>query len=73
MKIFVKVKPGARESKIQDLGGSNFLVQVKALAKDGEANLELEKVLAEHFKVPKGNIFIKTGRTGRFKIVEVRP
>ena len=71
MKFRIKVKPYAAEDKIQKLPDGSFLVHVKAPPADGKANEKVIEVLSEYFKRPKQNIKIRSGFTGRHKIVEV--
>jgi hypothetical protein len=71
MKISIRVKPNAKENKVEKTGRNQFSVWVKAAAKEGKANKEVIEVLAEHFKVPKSCISIITGLTSKRKIVEI--
>jgi uncharacterized protein len=70
MKITVKVTPHAKTEEVvqQD---DIYLVKVRAAAKEGKANDAVIKLLAAYFKVPKSTVTIKTGITGRNKIVEI--
>lgn len=70
MKIIIKVKPWAKvEGVTQILGG--LQVAVKEPAQDGKANKRAVELLAKHFGVPKSSVTIKSGQTGRHKIVEI--
>jgi uncharacterized protein (TIGR00251 family) len=71
MKISIRVKPSAKEKKVEEIGRNQFLVKVKAPAKEGKANKELIEVLAEHFKVPKSCVIIITGLKSNRKIVSI--
>ncbi len=72
MKIFVKVKPNARENRIETTGNNQFSVQVKAKPKQGEANQAVIEVLAEHFGVGKSYISLLKGQTSKHKIFIIK-
>lgn len=84
MKIFVTVKPGAKQEKINpvlDRGafkggvksadGTHVTVWVRAAAHEGKANEAVAKALAEHFGVALSRVRIASGHTSRKKIVEI--
>ncbi len=71
MKIFVKVKPGAREERIEKISENNFSVWVKEKPHEGRANEAAIRVLAEHFGVPKSDIVLLKGKTSRQKIFAI--
>ena len=71
MKVYIKVKAKAKENKVTPQGQNSFAVRVKAEAKDGKANLALQAVLANYFKVPKSRVVLLKGRRARHKVYEV--
>jgi len=71
MKIFIKVKPNAKENKVKEIGKNKFLVKVKAPPKENKANEEAIKTLAEYFGVPKSHVAILTGFHSSQKIVNI--
>jgi len=94
MKIKVKVKPNAGEQSVEkispELYSENgfeglYFVKLKSFAREGEANLELIKLLTKYFNTqgctPKDfqgksllrarEVRIKSGFTSRNKIVEI--
>ncbi len=72
MLISVKVKPGAKVGpKLEKIGEGEYVAYIRERAHDSEANVGLIKLLADEFKVPKTTITIKSGHTGRKKIVEI--
>lgn len=71
MKIQIKVKPGARESSLQQLADGTWVAQLKAPPIDGKANAELCVLLAREFGVKKSRITIKSGTAGRIKLIEI--
>jgi len=67
----VKVKPGARVSSLhQDQDGS-WRAQLKSPPVDGKANAELVALVADHFGCRKSAVVIKSGASGRMKLVKV--
>ena len=71
MKIIVKVKPGAKENKIERVDESNYIVSVKEPPIDGRANASLIKLLANHFDVSPSLIEIISGYMARIKVIEI--
>ncbi len=71
MKISIKVKTNAKETKVEKLEGSNYIVKVKTAPIEGKANEAVIKALSAFFDVPKSNIAIKSGLTSKQKIVEI--
>ena len=69
--IQVKVKPGSRESGLEELGDGSFFVKLKAQPVDGKANAELIALVARHFKVSKASVSIKSGAGARVKLVSI--
>ena len=70
MKINVRVIPRAsrREVKTEN---KNLKVYLTRPAVDGEANIQLIEVLADHFKVKKYNIEIVQGHRSRNKVIRI--
>jgi len=71
MKINVKVKPGAREKKVEKIDEINYVVSVKELPVKGRANEAIRNALAVCFKTGTANVKIISGHTSRNKIVEI--
>ncbi len=71
MRIFVKVKPGSKISKIEKIDESHFSAFVKAPPVEGKANDELISLIADYFKVPKSRVKIASGFTSKNKVVEI--
>lgn len=72
MKIFVKIKPNAKEESVRgEVGGNVYFVSVKEPPIDGRANQALVKVVAEYFKVAPSCVRITSGHTGHQKILEI--
>jgi len=71
MKIFVKVKPKAKEEKVEKIDDINFKVFVKQLPEKGRANRAVIKALANYFNISQSNIQIISGSNSRLKIIEI--
>ena len=69
--ILVKVKPNARVSELEQLSDGSWRARVKARPIDGKANLELVALIARHFGVRKAQVSIKSGASGRMKLVRI--
>jgi len=67
----VKVKPNARVSALEQSEGGTWLAQLKAAPVDGKANEELVALIARHFQCRKSAVSIKSGASGRMKLVRV--
>jgi uncharacterized protein (TIGR00251 family) len=68
--IQLKVTPNSSKSEVK-LENGVFRVKLKSKPVDGKANLELVKLLAEHFRVPTSSIRILRGLKSRDKVVQV--
>jgi uncharacterized protein (TIGR00251 family) len=69
--IRVKVKPNARSSSLVQLSDGNWVAQVRAPAIEGRANKELIVLVASHFDCVKAAVSIKSGSSGRMKLVRI--
>ncbi len=69
--IRIKVKPNAKVSGLEQLSDGSWLARVKAPPIDGKANLELVTLIARHFGVRKAQVSIKSGASGRLKLVRI--
>ena len=70
MKISVKVKPHARIDKVIVEDGT-YIVKVKEAAREGKANDAVITLLAAYLHVPRSAVTIKSGLTGRNKVIEI--
>ncbi len=70
--IQVKVKPHARSSALEEVGDGTWLARVKAPPVDGKANAELLTLVAHHFGVRKAQVSVKSGASGRMKLVQIQ-
>ena len=67
----VKVKPNARVSALEETSPGVWLAQLKSPPVDGKANDELVALLARHFDCRRSAVVIKSGASGRMKLVRI--
>lgn len=72
VRITVRIKPGSSKETVEKLSGNEFLVRVRAPAKEGKANRALIEILSEYFDIPKSRISIAGGLGSKNKIVDLR-
>ncbi len=72
MKIFVKVKPAAKEATIEKLDEINFKVEVKEPPVEGRANMAVIRALADYFGVAQSDVRITSGFTSKLKTIEIK-
>jgi len=71
LNIRVKVKPSARESSLERLEDGSWRARLTAPPVDGKANAELIALVAERFGVRKADVEIRSGASGRMKLVRI--
>ena len=71
MKIFVKVKPNARQDRIIKDDENHFIVFVKEPASQGKANNGTRKIIADYFDVALTRVSILSGGKTRRKTIEI--
>ena len=69
--IQVKVKPNARVSVLGEASPGVWAAQLKSPPVDGKANEELIALVAKQFGCPKSAVSIKSGASGRMKLVRI--
>jgi uncharacterized protein (TIGR00251 family) len=69
--IRVKVKPNARVCAFEPMSDGTWLARVKSPPVDGKANDELVRLVAQHFGVAKAQVSIRSGASGRTKLVQI--
>ena len=67
----VKVKPNARVAMLEKMSDGTWLARVKALPVDGKANEELVALIARQFNRRKSQVSVRTGSSGRVKLVNI--
>lgn len=71
MILRIKVKPKARVSSLVQEADGNWTARVKSPPVDGKANAELLALVADRFRCPKSAVSIKSGASGRSKLVKI--
>ncbi|HEU0254079.1 MAG TPA: DUF167 domain-containing protein [Pyrinomonadaceae bacterium] len=69
--IQIKVKPNSRTSLLEQKKDGTWLAQLKSPPVDGKANEELVALVAKHFECRKSEVSIKSGASGRVKLVRI--
>jgi uncharacterized protein (TIGR00251 family) len=69
--IRVKVKPNARVALLEETSDGTWIAHVKSPPIDGKANRELLALVAAHFVRPKSQVTLKSGGSGRMKLVQI--
>jgi uncharacterized protein (TIGR00251 family) len=72
--LSVPVQPGAKTDRIDGLHGERLKIRISAPPADGKANAHLIGFLARLFGVPRRQVSLLSGTTGRSKRIRiVRP
>lgn len=69
--IQVKVKPNARASVLEQVEDGTWHARLKAPPVDGEANVELIRLVAKTLGCAKSAVSIKRGASSRIKLLEI--
>lgn len=73
-KLPVKVTPKARTEGIEGWNtAGELVVKLRAAPEDGKANAALLALLADSFGLPRSQLAVARGATGRHKIIAHRP
>ena len=70
-RIEVHVQPGSSRNKITGYENGILKVKITAAPVEGKANQKLIEFLADALDVAKSDITIKTGQTGKRKLLEI--
>lgn len=70
-RIEVRVKPNSRDETLDEQEDGSWIARIKAPPVDGRANTALISLVARHFDVRKSQVRIRTGASGRLKVVEI--
>jgi len=70
-RLSVRVKPGSRVCELTEQRDGTWLARVKSAPVDGKANDELRALIARTFGLRKAQVSIRSGATGRAKVVEI--
>lgn len=69
--IEVRVKPRSGQSRLVPIGDGTWLARLKAAPVEGKANQELIALVAAQFGCSKSAVSIKSGLSGRVKLVRI--
>jgi len=67
----LKVKPGSRDESLIEQPDGTWLARVKAPPVDGKANAAVIALVAAHFGLRKAQVSIRSGASGRMKLVQL--
>jgi uncharacterized protein (TIGR00251 family) len=67
----IQVKPNSRDEELTALDDGSFVARVKSPPVDGKANTAVIALLAKHFRVRKSQVTIKSGASGRMKLIQI--
>ena len=67
----IRVQPRSSQEGFAEVLGEQIKLRVNAPPVDGKANAQLIQFLSKLFKVPKGQIRILSGETGREKRIRI--
>ena len=69
--LTVKVKPNSRVIALESQADGTWIAMVKAPPVDGRANEALIELVAAHFGLRKAQVVIRSGASGRLKLVQI--
>jgi hypothetical protein len=67
----VRVRPNARESRLEQAPDGRWQALLKAAPIEGRANDELLALVARHFGLRRSQLSIRSGAGGRLKRVQI--
>lgn len=67
----VRVVPRSSKNEIQGLLGDAVKIRIQSPPVEGKANAALIKFLSKHWNIPRADIEILSGDTGRNKILRI--
>ena len=71
MVLRIKVKPRSRDSSLVQETDGSWTARVKSPPVDGKANKEVVALVADRFRCRKSAVTIKSGGSGRTKLVSI--
>jgi uncharacterized protein len=69
--LSVKVKPNSRRTSFTQRADGTWFAELKAPPVDGKANDELVALIAAHFGCRRSDVAIRSGASGRLKLVKI--
>lgn len=70
-KIFLTVKPAAKQDRVEKTDETHYKVWVKAPAAEGRANEAIVEVFARYLGVPKSRLTMIRGFKSKVKVIEI--
>ena len=67
----IRVQPRGQRDELLGVRGGALKLRVSAPPVDGKANVELIALVAAHFGCRKSEVRIRSGASGRMKLVEI--
>jgi uncharacterized protein (TIGR00251 family) len=67
----IRVKPNARQQRLEEQADGTWLAQLRSPPVEGKANVELIALVAAHFKLRRSQVSIRSGASGRMKLVQL--
>lgn len=73
MIIKIKVKTSSKKSSIEksSIIEYDYKVNVASQAKNGKANSDVKKIIAQYFNTPKSSVSIILGEKGKIKLIKI--
>jgi uncharacterized protein (TIGR00251 family) len=71
VRLQLRVQPRASREEVAGVSGDAIRVRLTAPPVEGAANEALVRFLSAKLGVPRGAVVLRSGRTGRNKVVEV--
>ena len=71
MKIYVIAKTNSSKDKVEEIDSTHFKIFTKELPINGQANLMIIKLLADHFEVAKTQVTISNGFKSKNKVFDI--
>ncbi|TMG83104.1 MAG: YggU family protein [Betaproteobacteria bacterium] len=69
--LTIHAQPGAKKTEVAGVHGDALKIRVASPPDEGRANEELRRFLADAFGVPRRNVTLVRGDTGRRKTVRI--
>lgn len=71
MKITINVHPNSKNPRVENREDGTIHIFVSSPAKEGRANREVVKKLAEIYNIPKSSITLLRGEKSKTKVFEI--
>jgi uncharacterized protein YggU (UPF0235/DUF167 family) len=71
MQVKVRVTPGMKKERFEELANGRFVVSVREKAERNAANRRVRELLAEHFGVAVGMVRMVSGHRSRSKLFTI--